>query len=333
MLQFVDPMPAALNRTACFLFPDRGTRNNRHGPGRGFSPRLLILILFIIFLLSQGGPASAYFQEHQSQDLWTADEDSPRWSKNGTHHLGLFVAVRGSGNALKAHWDFLPVSTNRIPLDAIDCNPPVIIGLTRQPSTLDVSLQTLLYADLKLKKLLEEFAHLQERAQTLLGRNDQTNKEQPAFFKNKEKDDSTSQGRASISRKMQLLEAQRRYESRQFLLARPKDTHVQHFESLFTRSLASLEESAKKSSQSLESMVTGILAYGESIDGQDSLRPQSLTAQQSITLRNEDESELPWVFQRLIVLIGYVFSHKLEAAAYALCLAVLAGVVLSLRKA
>lgn len=316
------------------LFSSKNHKISTETSFRRTSVFYLFFMPGVLFFLILPDPALGYFQTLTRQDSRISFENTHVLPKTGTYQLGLYVTIKKKVDSLSANWDILPVTSNRIPLDVLDCNPPVVLGLTRQAPRLEVSVQTLLYADLKLKKLLEEYAILQERAHELLNNEQSPPRMQKASLWKPDSESSGSRDHSPLYTMKRLLEAKRRNESRRILMTRAKDNHLEHLQTMVTRSLASLEERARKSSQSLNEMVTEILSYGKSIEvGSLSKNSQSLSSQEKVHFRNKtDQSELPWILKNILNFIHYFFTHKLEAWVYIVCIAILSGVVVTVRK-
>jgi hypothetical protein len=292
---------------------------------------LLLLLSSLAFLFSVL-PAQAYYHIEDDDTFGLLDEMHPGGSRNGTHQLGLYPSLPEPGKG-KVSWHFLPTSSLRIPLDVIDCNPPVMLGLTRRSTSLEISLQTLLYADIKLMALLEEYARIQEQARRLLGQ---------ARSNGANEKSSGSQGRSaaglaggsSLQSDVQDVQAKKRHESRRVLQARSQDVDEKALQVLLSGSMTSLRKEAKGESQRLQSLVDEIISRAQNIElNNPSQRAQSLDTRKKVNLRTPaQQTDLPWLLEKLLWLVQYILSHKVEAGLYVVSAGVLFGIAMSVRK-
>lgn len=296
---------------------------------------VLLLVCWALFCLHPD-PAEAYFETRYShENAWLAVEhDHQTSTEQGGFQLGLYAGLTEQEGRPEAAFALLPVTHYRLPLDVIDCNPPVIFGLSRRFVSLDVTIQTLLYADLKLKRLMEEYARLQERAKALLATNSPAPENGQKDSENQDSPASPTFAAPALQQQMRLMEAQKRYESRKILQSRSEHINLKSIQSLLAGSLASLERSAEQSSQSLDSMVKSILASrAAAAESELSSSGQSIDAQHRITLRDQsEETELPWIFRVMLQVLQYTLTHKLEVGTYALIVFLFTGIVLSMRR-
>ena len=261
----------------------------------------LLLVCWALFRL-HGDPAEAYFETRISdENAWLAVQQDQAFLKRGSYRLGLYAALGQQKGPPKAEFALLPATDSRLPLDEIDCNPPVILGLSRRFTSLDFTFQTLLYADLKLKRLMAEYALLQERAHALLGKQSETVQTAGNTSREPQTDSSPSFAAAPLHKKIRLMEARKSYESRLILQTRAEHVRLESLQSLLSGSLASLETSAEQSSQSLDAMVKSILASQDrAAEPGTPSSEQKINTRRNIRLESSaEETELPWLFQVL----------------------------------
>jgi hypothetical protein len=129
----------------------------------------IILLLFPIFVLAAAFPGKAYWLESKPKPFTmhgVRETAPPSKTKKGVltlqDNFNLFTRQDDNSPFL------LPYSDYFVPADIINTNLP-IFGIFSQPTkpTGD-PIVSLIYANLKLKKLLEDYTELQEKAKELL---------------------------------------------------------------------------------------------------------------------------------------------------------------------
>ena len=294
----------------------------------------LFLVLHALFWLHVD-PAEAYFESRVThENAWLAPEQDQASTGQGSFHLGLYAVLAEQESQPKAAFVLLPTSDYRLHLDVINCNPPVIVGLARQFTSLELTVQTLLYADLKLKKLMEKYALLQEQALVLLQKNPRTAQKTEDGSTKQNLSPASTLSAAPLQNKMHLMEAQKNYESRRILQTRSEYSNPNDLQSLLSGPLASLERSAQKSSQTLDTMVKSILASQDSTAASGSAHSEhKIDALYKAKLQDRSEpSELPWVIRIMLRAFHYTLTHKIEVGAYAMIAFLFAGIILSVRR-
>jgi len=128
--------------------------------------RIFIIVLSLLFMVA---PAKAYWLDPPKPEPFTmhgARETAPPSNRKGLFtvqdNFNLFTKEDGNTPILLPHSDYF------VAADIINANLP-ILGIFSQPmkSTGD-PISNLIYADLKLKKLVEQYSKLQEKANNLL---------------------------------------------------------------------------------------------------------------------------------------------------------------------
>jgi hypothetical protein len=132
--------------------------------------RLLTSISLFIALLTTGVlPSHAYWLESPQPKPFTMPgerENAPPSDQKGIltvqDNFNLFTKQDGTNPILLPHSDYF------VPADIININIPLFSIFSHPPQQAGDPIANLLYANLKIKKLLEEYAELQERAKELI---------------------------------------------------------------------------------------------------------------------------------------------------------------------
>ena len=136
---------------------------------KSFTNLCLIILLAVTFLLVWGAGASAFWldEEHAASGISELRRNAPPSGKKDIFTVPFYD---GSSNKMDDSSPMLlPHSDYFIPADIINANLP-IFGLFSHPAPpAKDPLANLLYANLKLKKLLEEYAATQKSAIEYLG--------------------------------------------------------------------------------------------------------------------------------------------------------------------
>lgn len=128
----------------------------------------IILLLFSALFLSLFSPASAYWLENKPEPftIHGARETAPPSTKKGIFtvqdNLSLFTRQDGTSPIILPHSDFF------IAADIINANLPISGIFSHPAKPAGNPIANLIYANLKLKKLVEEYTSLQEKARKLL---------------------------------------------------------------------------------------------------------------------------------------------------------------------
>ena len=132
--------------------------------------RLLTSITLFIALLTTGVlPSHAYWLESPQPEPFTMPgerEKAPPSNQKGIltvqDNFNLFTKQDGTSPMLLPHTDYF------VPADIININIPIFSIFSHPPQQAGDPIANLLYANLKIKKLLEEYAAIQKRAKELL---------------------------------------------------------------------------------------------------------------------------------------------------------------------
>ena len=132
--------------------------------------RLLTSItLFIALLTTSVSTSQAYWLDNPKPAPFTMPgerENAPPSDQTGIltvqDNFNLFTKQDGTSPILLPHSDYF------VPADIININIPLFSIFSHPPQQAGEPIANLLYANLKIKKLLEEYAEIQERAKELL---------------------------------------------------------------------------------------------------------------------------------------------------------------------
>ena len=124
------------------------------------------LLLVHILLIAVAVEVHAYpFQEGKKAVL-AIEPSAESWSEE-ERAFSVQVNLDSSNAGEQRKRILYPYSSRFAHVDVIPCNPPLTIAI-HGPMTLEERLSALLYANLKLKMLIEEYEALQQRARLLL---------------------------------------------------------------------------------------------------------------------------------------------------------------------
>ncbi len=132
-------------------------------------PRVFIIPpLFLLLFLTGISPATAYWLENKTEPftIHGARETAPPSLKKGIFtvqdNLDLFTRRDGTSPIILPHSDYF------IAADIINANLPIFGIFSHPTKPAGDPIANLIYANLKLKKLVEEYTNLQEKARKLL---------------------------------------------------------------------------------------------------------------------------------------------------------------------
>ncbi|MBU4099913.1 MAG: hypothetical protein KKH20_00870 [Proteobacteria bacterium] len=255
-----------------------------------------LLLCWIILLFAVGTAYSFYRISDGTEKLFFHREKSrATWNKDEKHFV-----VYDNFNHFSAKKNNKPIicsgSNDFVPADIINFNIPVDISIKRS-ITPDNLLANLIYTNLKLKKLLEEYEELQKRAKKLLA-------ELKVPFLDKE--NSVYNEKQNLEQKYQgvireLNSSAQLYGDANlpvinstkflpFLLSKQKMSGSSEPLELF----AYFNEEAKAGP--VDPVITPEYNYGKRLR----------------TSFDEDTS-LPWIFRILLNVVSYIMLHKIEA--------------------
>jgi len=286
----------------------------------------LVLALIIMGLAAANGYSFYHLDEKDKKPLFQMERRYVSWGKG---ERAFAVYDNFNHFSTKHHRGPLvcPTSDHFIPADRIAGNIPLRIAI-RQPMTVENTLSNLLYANLKLKKLVEEYEALQKESRELL--TDLTIPFVDFGFAKPEQIDKTG----SIYSKKEQLAQDSRIVSRFLEVSTATTENAVQSGTTGTRPLAGLldeqknrEASSRDLSESLqsESLQSGpkdlALLLDASQTGLESQDPLSdITQRQSARILDDEEVSLPWIFRFLLNIVQYLFSHKIEALIYGVLL-------------
>jgi len=139
--------------------------------------RICIIALSIsIITLTAAAPVKAFWLDPPEPEPFTmhgARETAPSSDKKGLFtvqdNFNLFTREDGNTPILLPHSDYF------VAADTINANLPIFGLFTHPAQASDDPITNLIYADLKLKKLIDQYAELQEKAKKLLNSQYSTN--------------------------------------------------------------------------------------------------------------------------------------------------------------
>lgn len=189
-------------------------------------------------------------------------------------------------------------SSQFVPADTISANPPIHLA-PRRPILADNELTNLFYANLKFKRLVDEYGSLQQRARKLMG-----DLNRPAvnpvsgFGDKKQQPVSIHQQRLGLSKQQQLV-------ARTLLLRSQRNDSQSVAQAPV---MAQIDRSRVPDRSSL-SVVPGnapgyLSDYANSEQGR---RPVS---------GSHSDTSLPWIFEFALKVMAYMLANKVEAIVY-----------------
>ncbi len=130
---------------------------------------LFTILLTPLLLFSMCQMVSAYWLETKQHpfSICGERENAPPSNKNGIFTIQKNDTL--NADALERSPILLPHSDYFIPADIIDANVPIFSLFSHPPLPAKDPLANLLYANLRVKKLLDEYAEIKTRARDLLG--------------------------------------------------------------------------------------------------------------------------------------------------------------------
>ena len=135
---------------------------------KSFTNLCLIILLAVTFLLVWGAGASAFWldEEHAASGISELRRNAPPSGKKDIFTVPFYD---GSSNKMDDSSPMLlPHSDYFIPADIINANLPIFGIFSHPTKPAGDPIANLIYANLKLKKLVEEYTNLQEKARKLL---------------------------------------------------------------------------------------------------------------------------------------------------------------------
>ena len=227
-----------------------------------------------------------FFNREKSQAIWNKDEKH-------------FV-VYDNFNHFSAKQNNKPIicsgSNDFVPADIINFNIPVNISIKRS-ITPDNLLANLIYANLKLKKQLEEYEKLQKRANKLLA-------ELRVPFLDKE--NSVYNEKQNLEQKYQ--EVIRKLKSSAKLYGNENLPVINS-----TKSMAFLLSKQKMSGSSEPVELFDHFNKRTKAGSVDSVIMHEYNYDKRLRTSFDEDTSLPWIFRILLNVVSYIMLHKIEA--------------------
>ncbi|MDL1967360.1 MAG: hypothetical protein LWW97_02130 [Deltaproteobacteria bacterium] len=194
-------------------------------------------------------------------------------------------------------------SDNFVPADKIAFNLPVNITIKRS-ITPENLLTNLIYANLKLKKQVEEYEALQKRANELL------KKLKIPFLESDKIFQQESDKKSSIYKEMQNLKQKHRE-----IIRKLKSSAALHgnenLSAIGSTKFPAFLHSKQKTSKGSEPLDSFAHFKAETMTVDPAIMNEYNYGNRIKTSFDEDTS-LPWIFKRLLNAVQYVVSHKIE---------------------
>jgi hypothetical protein len=262
----------------------------------------LLLCWIIIFFAVETGHAYYRVADETEHIFFHREKASAPWGK-GEKHFALY----DNFNFFSAKHHNEPIicygSDNFVPADKIAFNLPVNIFIKRSVTPENL-LTNLIYANLKLKKQLEEYEALQKRVSKLLAELKVPFLESDIIFPQKsDKKSSIYKERQSLEQKHQ--EITRKLKSLATLHGNENLSAIGSNESLaFLHS----KQKPSKGSEPLD-VFTHFKTETKTLD--PAIMHEYNYGKRIKTSFDEDTS-LPWIFNSLLNVVKYILSHKIE---------------------
>ena len=262
---------------------------------------------FFLMLIAAEGHAYYHPGEKTEQLSFQKERMYARWGEGER----TFVIYDNFCNAFGKHQQD-PVIYQRsddfVPADVISCNLPLRIAI-RYPLTMESSLSNLLYANLKLKSLLEKYRALQQTSRELLAGLTVPNRgsSATAFQKQIWKE-------GSVYRQKEELEMEYHSMKKNAVPPGTSKGNSDLARRVSTESLVFLLDESKK----LEGAPISLFVNPETEGNKEKVIDDpsaSYNSDNGPIIYNEKPS-LPWVFQVLFDAFKYLTSHLLETLIY-----------------
>ena len=278
--------------------------------------QLLTPITLFITLLATGVlPTHAYWLENPKPELFTMHgvrEDAPTSNLKGVltvqDNFNLFTKQDGTSPILLPHSDYFAAA------DIIDINIP-IFGLFSHPvqQTGD-PIANLLYANLRIKKILAEYAEIQERAKDLISNGStifpigKINVQDPgniqAELKKKTISLATINADEITGNKSSQTTSASNQENRGAILS------FQHLQTKLDNA-ATTSRDTYTGAQKSKIVTPGPQNHSQTGSQQQTNTPQSVTKHSGS--HSYEEVPLPWILELPFRIFNYLLSHKIAA--------------------
>ena len=309
------------------------------------------LFFLTLLLLVMAYPAQAYYLT-QSPEPFTMPgerENAPPSDKKGVFtvqdNFNFFTRNDGSSPILLPHSDYF------IAADTIDINIPIFGMFSHPGQTTKDPLANMLYANLQVKKLLEEYAAIQERAEELLG------EYQPTMPTGKIATTDSSKKSARISLKneqdeqltirQELDKIQTRLASSSTIKTGPANPiSTSNRQQLASRQLtltfhelhnqiAQQPSNFSKKNQTPHSAATGKISTHTKLN-KNLYEPNApefsrASPQRRSSYSDTGEISLPWIVELPFKIFNYILAHKITALSVLLILLLLFNFIFGAR--
>lgn len=303
-----------------------------------------LLILLLVFFWVDSGPCfGAWVSAGQSRPSgWFSEERTLLKDKESLHEFSLYDNLSQPLPADALPVVLCPANRRFVPIALFDRNPQ-LRNIIPRPASLEVQMADKIYANLKLKEILEQYQDLRERSQRVL-------KGLPAPVPEKQVptltpslvDLSVNQPETRIpsisDRLASLAAAQRQVGTRAETAA--GGTSVRGPLRLADASLHTLAEEAKEL-KSIETTATSGAGPAEKLARIDDVfkgRVVSKTVESPEatglyidanrrSALDDESSKLPWLIRFLLATVQFIFTHKYEVLAVSLSILVFAILV------
>ena len=293
--------------------------------------RLIIACGLLWCALAHAGPLWAYYQSshaHSSNQYSLDPVHIP--TKKDHSRLALYPDVEHLLNGGKDKEPYFDVFSSQLsPAYAIDLNPKVIMSRGAPATTLELSLKNLLYANVKLQKLVQEYERVQKRARELLdGLEDPLAMDATAASNQVQ----NSTLRQSLQTLKEVLERWQKHDSRRNLAVLQRSMSKEDIQDSILGSLVALREYVQDKGSFFQS--AGEKKNGSSLDHDDAVPIKPAVKQHfPIEISSErQQTELPVFLKRILSLLRTVVDYRIEVLIIGLSLFALYGLILATRR-
>ena len=281
-----------------------------HRPGRLYAG-----LAFMVCCLLCTSPVQAYF--HVPQNLPVSEytlDPAENPLPLDRQYLALYPDLRALADQ-KAELCpcFAPWSPHVSPALRISLSRPLILTRHNLATTLELSLKNLLYADIKLSKLVQEYKQLRDRSRELISSHPKAEQ---------------SEGSGSIQERRKSLMRWKQLETRRIIALLESTQALDDVDQDLLQDIQSIDEKRLK----IRSLKAG--------NGQNQTSPSASTGaankDQSVTKAQDrglciqpyaSDSGLPWLFQDILFLLNLVMTYKIETALIGMSLVFLGAIL------
>lgn len=290
-----------------------------------FPRNLFIVLIFINFLIIITPCANAFWLESTTEPFSLRErEDAPpsegRMFFTIQDNFNLFTDKIDSAPLLLPHSDYF------VPADIIDVNLPLFGIFSHPVKPVADPIANLIYANLKIKKILDEYTEIQKRAEELLG-SEPINFPEGKIKINGEKSEKSPNGeeqeRNSIYKKLQQKLISLSTSNLSEVNTRDAEQENNSQTPSTRPSLLSFQHLQKKTESSLQTAKLNTYnspKTGKIITEENRSQTNSKYANQSAPISKQDHSNqysgeitLPWLLDFPFKIFNYFLSHKIQA--------------------